>query len=105
MWEETGLSGVPLGPLIWTRNHVALWDDTWFELKERFYFVRTDNFTVDAMNSDEKEAKLIMEHRWWSLREIIETKDDEYFVPSRLHELLPPIIAGEIPTTPIDTGP
>ena len=97
LWEETGLSGVPLGPLIWTRRHVALWDDTWIQSIERFYVVRTDYFTVSPSNVDEAEGQYLKEKRWWSLPEIMEAIDEETFVPRRLQELLPPIIAGDIP--------
>ncbi len=104
LWEETGLTAVELGPLIWTRHHVMLWDEKWVDSLERFFVVRTDDFVVSHANLDEKEAKFLQEPRWWSLSEIIEAKDEEIFAPLRLSEFLPPIIAGEVPISPIDTG-
>ena len=104
LWEETGLTAVQLGPLIWTRRHVMLWDEKWVDSLERFFVVRTDDFVVSHANLDEKEAKFLQEPRWWSLPEIIKAKDEEIFAPLRLSELLPSIIAGEIPTSPIHTG-
>ena len=104
LWEETGLTDVPLGPLIWTRRHVMLWNEKWVDSLEHFFVVRTDDFVVSHANLDENEAKFIQETRWWSLPEIIRAKDEEIFAPRRLSELLAPIIAGEIPISPINTG-
>ena len=41
----------------------------------------------------------------WSREQVMDAIDEETFVPRRLFDLLPPIIAGDIPVTPIDTGP
>ena len=53
---------------------------------------------------DPVEVVEMTEHKWWSLDEILAAKDVETFAPRKLGELLPPLIAGEIPLHPIDTG-
>ncbi len=105
LWEETGLSGVELGPCVWTRRHVWQWADQWVDSYERFYLLRTHGFDVASAALDELEKEYLHGHRWWSVPEIEAARAVETFVPRRIHELLPPIIAGEIPDTPIDVGP
>lgn len=105
LWEETGLTNVELGPLIWTRRHTWKWDQTWIDTFEKFYLLRTSEFPVVPAAYDPIEKEYMHEHRWWSLSELADAMHTETFVPTRLHELLPPILAGDIPTTPIDTGP
>ncbi len=104
LWEETGLAGVTLGPCVWVRRHVFQWDDRWFDSDERFYLVRTHEFEVAPASLDELEEEYLQEHRWWSVTEIEAARGVETFVPRRIHELLPPLIAGRLPGTPVDAG-
>ena len=105
LWEETGLSGVQLGPCVWTRRHVWQWDDQWVDSYERFYLLRTHEFDVAPASLDELEKEYLHGHRWWSVPEIEAAQGVETFVPRRIHELLPPLIAGNLPDEPIDVGP
>ena len=57
---------------------------------------------MDGLN--ELEVVEMSEHRWWSIDEILAATDSETFAPRRLGELLPAIIAGDVPTYPIETG-
>lgn len=104
LWEETGVSGVKLGPCVWTRRHIWRWGDAWSDSYERFYPLRVANVRVSPAALDPMERQYLRESRWWSLPEIAAAADAETFVPRRLAELLPPIIAGDLPPTPIETG-
>ena len=104
LWEETGLTGAELGPHVWTRRHVWRWGTEQYESIERFYIVRTEGFTVVPAQFDPLEREFILDHRWWSVPEIGAASGLETFVPRRLGSLLQPIIAGEIPSQPIDFG-
>ena len=104
LWEETGLTGVDLGPWIWGRRHVWQWGDTWYESQERFYLLQITRFNVAPMCLNEIEEEYLLEHRWWSVPEIIASRDAAIFAPRRIGELLLSIIAGEIPDVPIDAG-
>ena len=104
LYEETGLRGVKLGACIWTRRHIWQWEERWIESDERFYLLRAPAFEVVAAAPDEWEMQYVHGHRWWSLAEIVAAEGTETFVPRRLPELLPPILAGEIPAKPIDVG-
>ena len=104
LWEETGLAGVTLGPCVWVRRHVWQWDDRWIDSYECFYLLRTRGFDVVPASLDKLEEEYLREHRWWSVHEIEAARGVETFVPRRIHELLPPLIAGRLPGTPVDAG-
>ncbi len=101
--EETGLGEATLGPWVWRRRHVWRYGGRLIESIERFYVVRTERFEVSFDDLEELEASYMLDHRWWSVPEILAATDLE-FAPRRLGELLAPIVAGELPEQPIDTG-
>jgi len=95
--EETGLD-VAIGPWVWTRRHVYLWNWQWQDQYERFFVARTDDNRIRARAQD----GYVIGHRWWSLRAIqISTEE---FAPRRLAELGMDIIRGKDPDEPIDRG-
>ena len=104
LWEETGLSGVELGPCVWTRRHVWLWGAEMYDSREFFYLIRTSQFTVVPAQLDRIEMEVIKEHRWWSVPEISAASGRETFVPRNLGNLLGAIVEGQIPSPPIDAG-
>ena len=105
LWEETGLSGATLGPCVWVRRHTWQWGEQWIEGYERFFLLRTHGFDVAPASLDEMEKEYLHEHQWWSVAEMEAARGIETFVPRHIQELLPPVIAGDIPDTPIDPGP
>ena len=104
LYEETGLNGVKLGPCIWKRRHTWQWEDRWIESDEWFYLLRAPAFDAVATAPDEWEMQYVLGRRWWSLPDMVASRDTETFVPRGLPELLPPILAGEIPEQPIEIG-
>jgi 8-oxo-dGTP pyrophosphatase MutT (NUDIX family) len=101
--EETGLTDIPLGPWVWRRRHVWRQDDRWYDSVERFFLVRTPSLNVNTEGFTALERLVIKEHRWWSVEEIAAART-ETFAPRRLAELLPPLVAGRIPSEPVDIG-
>ncbi len=97
------MRGVKLGACIWTRRHTWQWNDRWIDSDERFYLLRVPAFAAVATDPDEWEMQYARGHHWWSLAEIVASKDTETFVPNRLPKLLPPIL-DELPAKPIDVG-
>ncbi len=104
LWEETGLTGVELGPWVWSRTTVFKWRDVLYEAQEQFYLNRVQEHTVSLDGLDSVEVEETTEYKWWSIGDILAAKGVETFAPRRLGELLPPLIAGELPPYPIDTG-
>ena len=104
LWEETGLSGVELGPCVWTRRFVGPLEGKLHESDEHYFFVRTEEFEVSPAALEQYEASTLREIRWWSLTDIEVASERETFVPRRLAKLLSPIVKGEIPSQPFDAG-
>ena len=102
--EETGLGGVELGPWVWSRQSIFEWRNTLYQALERFYLVRVQEHTVSSDGLDPIESVEMTEHRWWSASGIRASTGRETYSPRRLGELLPPLIAGQIPKSPIETG-
>ncbi len=104
LYEETGLRGVKLGPCIWKRRHTWQWEDRWIDSDEWFYLLRAPTFDVVPTAPDEWEMQYVLGHRWWSVDELVANMETETFVPRSMPELLPPILAGDIPKQPIEVG-
>ncbi|MEE8558430.1 MAG: NUDIX domain-containing protein [Myxococcota bacterium] len=102
LWEETGLRAAQLGPWVWKREHLFTWGEATVASTERYFLVRVGRVEVRPAGMTEEELRFVREHRWWSVEEIHRSRGT--FVPRRLGELLGPILRGEIPDRPIDTG-
>ena len=100
--EETGIGNVSVGPCVWHRRHVAQWHGRWYDWRERYFLARTDHVQTTARHMEGPEREEFREHRWWSLDRV--RRSGETFVPGRLAELLPPLLAGDLPGEPIDAG-
>ena len=103
--EETGIDA-PLGPCVWVRRHTFAFQGRWYDQCERFFVVRAPSATTSSERWTDIERDVIKAHRWWSLDELARSDpaSDGVFVPRRLAELLPPILAGRYPAEPVDTG-
>jgi 8-oxo-dGTP pyrophosphatase MutT (NUDIX family) len=100
LFEETGLEGIALGPCVWHRSHVFIWQDVVYDAREHFYVARVDSVSeVSSAYRTALELDVMTEHRWWSLSEI--EAADETFVPRELSRLLVPIVLGQYPETPL----
>ncbi|HZD01945.1 MAG TPA: NUDIX domain-containing protein [Actinomycetes bacterium] len=100
--EETGLAGVELSPVIWTREHVFAWRGRRYRQQERFFMTRIDRHELGA---ELREAHLrdgIDAHRWWTIAELEQT--GEVTAPRRLARLLRRLLVDGPPGEPIDTG-
>lgn len=95
--EETGQSP-PIGPCVWTRRHANEWNGKRYDQAEQFFIARTTSNVFEPTSAD----GYIIGHRWWSLGEIVAS--DEIFAPRQLASLLKPLLAGVIPSEPIDCG-
>ena len=102
--EEVGLHDASIGPHIWTRLHVIPFlSGHWDGQREVIHLVRTPAFEpAPALSWDELAAEYVFELRWWTIDEMAD--EDTVFVPRALHALLTPVLAGELPEQPIDTG-
>lgn len=98
--EETGLD-LPIGPCVWHRDHTWQWaaQGTWVRSIERYFVARTDATDIDTAGWTPLERDLLIAFRWWTVEELAATRD--VVAPRKLATLLPPLVAGELPATPI----
>jgi 8-oxo-dGTP pyrophosphatase MutT (NUDIX family) len=101
--EETGQSGLTIGPHIWIREGAYEWRGETRAEREYFYLVRADEFVADSSgNPVPGERELMAEFRWWPAREL--PAESRLFAPMRLGALVADLIRNGAPAPPIDTG-
>jgi ADP-ribose pyrophosphatase YjhB (NUDIX family) len=101
--EETGLTGVGIGPHIWNRRDVFEWRGGMLDVRERWYLARIpDVVHVDSTGWTPEEREDLTAHRWWSLPELEETT--ERLVPRSLAGLVRGLIRDGTPAEPLEVG-
>jgi 8-oxo-dGTP pyrophosphatase MutT (NUDIX family) len=99
LWEETGIRLPVLGPCVWRRSRVLTLTDGPVQCDERYYLAHVADPTISLANLLAHERLTYRAHRWWSLADI--RQSDDVFFPPGLTDLLTPLLAGEIPATPL----
>lgn len=107
--EETGFS-VPLGACVWLRSFTWFFPGnerlppSWFATTEHFFVARAPDAPPPPRPEGDGEDEMVElgEARWWSIGELRATA--EPLSPTRLVELLKPILRGELPREPIHIG-
>lgn len=101
--EETGLSGVAIGPHIWNRRDVFEWRGGLLDVRERWYLARIpDVIDVDPAGWTPEEREDLTAHRWWSLSEMEATT--EMLVPRSLASLVRGLLRDGAPAEPLEVG-
>ena len=76
LFEETGLTGVDLGEPVWAHDFTVEWDAADHDTGHaEFYTAVVDEFEPSNSNWTEDEHVDVLEHRWWTLAELLVTKD------------------------------
>jgi 8-oxo-dGTP pyrophosphatase MutT (NUDIX family) len=98
--EETGLTDVALGPVVW-RSEAVLKDAEGrpWKFLEYFFVGRTRGGALSRTGWQALEHRLVDELRWWPLAEL-EATDAQVF-PEGLAELLVDVLAGRIAPAPL----
>ena len=100
VWEETGLQLPACTPLIWRRVHTYPLKGEQVRQSEDIYYARVTRFTpTSANNPAHGEVDIFREFRWWSLEEILASR--ELFVPKGFAGLLRDVIANGPPARPV----
>ena len=101
--EETGLTGLELGPHIWNRRDVFEWRGELLDVQERWYLTQlADIFDLDDAGWTPEEREDIIDHRWWSLDELAATT--EPLVPRALATLVRELLRNGAPIRPVEVG-
>ena len=102
LWEEVGVRDGEIGPCVWAVEFRFRHENGVIHQRERYFLVRLGSDAVDDANREALERTEILRHRWWSCEEIGRARED--FRPRELAALLPPIVAGEYPATPLSAS-
>ncbi|MGY8891990.1 MAG: NUDIX hydrolase [Pseudomonadales bacterium] len=90
LYEETGLTNVDVGNLLWECRFSFQYNNEIRPIYERYYLVKTQDFEPSFEGMAQYEIDSLVEFRWWSLTELQTTTD--YFSPKQLPTLLSQIL-------------
>ncbi len=103
--EVPQAAGVELHGPVWTRQLDYSWNGRRISQAEFFFVGRLRApFPAEAVDVGGAEAQFFEGARWATLSDLAEWPAGEIMAPRRLAELLVPILAGQLPMTPIDAG-
>lgn len=94
--EETGMTDVRLGPVVWYGEDGHRSGDWKHLFKEHFILAFAATETLDQAGWTDHERREILETRWWTLEDLRVT--EEVIYPPGLADHLPPLLAGRYPT-------
>lgn len=87
LYEETGLTVGSIGTHIAEREFLLqLSDGEHVVAQERFFLIRTADHTLSAACWTPEEIEVMVDHRWWSITEILATS--EIVFPTDLADIL-----------------
>ncbi|MES9806093.1 NUDIX hydrolase [Streptomyces sp. CS081A] len=103
--EETGITDVDLGPVLWTRHCSFPFDGRRWDQDEWYYLARTRR--ADAAPGPqaltELETRSLSGLRWWTSAELSAARETVY--PTRLAELLRTLLDEGPPPAPVALAP
>lgn len=97
--EETGVTELELGPLLWRRRCSFPFDGRRWDQDEWYYLGRTRQAVTAVHRHTELERRSLMGLRWWSSEELLGVRETVY--PTRLPELLRTLLEEGPPSTPV----
>ena len=87
LFEETGLSGIVLGAAVWSHDFAVEWDSADHDTGHAVYYTAVvDRFDPTDAGWTDDERVDVLEHRWWSLSELLSTTDR--YEPEQLINLI-----------------
>jgi 8-oxo-dGTP pyrophosphatase MutT (NUDIX family) len=100
--EETGIVLDEIGPCIWVRESRFTYKGHRHHRKDWIHLARLPTGIRRAPTSHSSNERTgLLGERWWSLDELAD-RGHEQVIPPSLPTLLPPILAGRYPPSPIE---
>ncbi|MGW5097813.1 NUDIX hydrolase [Streptomyces nodosus] len=96
--EETGITEVELGPVLWRRRCSFPFAGRRWDQDEWYYLARTAQTTAVASALTELERRSVVGARWWTCGELAEAHETVY--PKRLAGLLRTLLDEGPPAGP-----
>ncbi|MGW4319931.1 NUDIX hydrolase [Streptomyces sp. NPDC004684] len=97
--EETGITDVALGPVLWRRRCSFPFAGRRWDQDEWYYLARTTRTVTAATALTELERRSVAGARWWTCRELARTHETVY--PTRLAGLLRTLLDEGPPAEPV----
>ncbi|MDQ0993302.1 NUDIX hydrolase [Streptomyces sp. V3I7] len=102
--EETGITDVELGPVLWRRICSFPFAGRRWDQDEWYYLARTAQAATAAATAlTELERRSVAGARWWTCEEL--TRAHETVYPTRLAELLRRLLDEGPPASPVTLDP
>lgn len=101
--EETGITDVELGPLLWQRMCSFPFDGRRWDQDEWYFLARTRQTDTDTSGQTGLEQRSVAGLRWWTSAELSAARETVY--PTRLAELLRTLLDEGPPRTPLVLDP
>lgn len=102
LFEETGITGIAIGPCVWERDAKFTFGGLGFEQHEFIHVARCETAECVPQALEAIEAEAFLGHRWWEIDAL--RAEAAPTIPSRLRDHLPEVVAGRLPAAPIDIG-
>lgn len=99
-YEETGLSALPEGVPVWSRDHTYRFDGRTTEVHEDWLLHAVAHFEPAPADMSDHETRTIVGFRWWRAEELSQTRESVF--PPALGELLSALLSAGPPCEPID---
>jgi 8-oxo-dGTP pyrophosphatase MutT (NUDIX family) len=100
LWEETGITIKDPGPCVAVCNPILDWAGEIVQAHDWYYLRRLAAPVVSLVNMNDSERAGYIDHRWWTTDELHST--DERIMPISLAQLMLRIVAGHVPTEPVE---
>ena len=98
--EETGITGVELGPCIATSGPTPFFlNGNLWDCVDRFFLIRVPDVEISFDGLLDYERETTKSHKWWTVDEMRSTEDR--IAPSALADLVEMVIDGRIPEEPM----
>ncbi|WP_328886845.1 NUDIX hydrolase [Streptomyces sp. NBC_00316] len=101
--EETGITDVELGPVLWQRICSFPFDGRRWDQDEWYFLARTTQTVTDQSGLTRLEQRSVAGLRWWTSAELSAARETVY--PTRLAELLGTLLEEGPPRTPLVLAP
>ncbi|MFE7809070.1 NUDIX hydrolase [Streptomyces sp. NPDC057430] len=101
--EETGITDVELGPVLWQRLCSFPFDGRRWDQDEWYYLARTRQTVTVPGGLTELEQRSVSGLRWWTSAELSAARETVY--PTRLAELLHRLLEEGPPSSPVVLAP
>ncbi|MER5544676.1 NUDIX hydrolase [Streptomyces sp. CG4] len=97
--EETGITDVVLGPVLWQRRCSFPFAGRRWDQDEWYYLARTTQTATAATGLTELERRTVAGARWWTCQELARARETVY--PTRLAGLLRTLLDEGPPAGPV----